>query len=82
MASGLAPTALITAQNWKEYYRTVAEIGGRSEALSPRVKQYDERVAAIRQRIPADLKVSVVRITPWEFQVYLDAPNAYGPSMC
>ena len=79
MASGLAPTALITAQNWKEYYRTVAEVAGRGDAAIGAFKQYDERVAAVRQRVPADLKVSVVRITPWEFQVYLDAPNAYGP---
>lgn len=79
MGSQLAPTALITARGWKAFYRTVAEVGGRGDAIETVFADYDRRVAAIRERVPQDLKVSVVRITPWEFQVYLDEPDAYGP---
>lgn len=78
-ASQLAPTALVTAENWKDFYRTIAEIGGRGEALSALFADYDRRVAAVRERVPKDIEVSVVRITPNEFQVYLDKPNTWAP---
>ena len=39
---------------------------------------YERRAAGIRERMP-DVKVSVVRITPGGFQVYLDGPAAYAP---
>ena len=79
MGSQLAPTALITAQNWKEFYRTVGEIGGRGDAVAKVFADYDRRVAEIRKRVPRDVRVSIVRITPWEFQVYLDTPNTWAP---
>lgn len=77
--SQIAPTAFITAKNWKDHYRTIAEIGGRSEALSGLFAGYEQRLAAVRERVPKDIKVSVVRITPGEFQVYLDKPNTWAP---
>lgn len=79
MASSLAPSAFVTAQNWKDYYRTLAEVAGRAEAVGDAFREYDRRLLEIRARVPRDLTVSVVRITPWEFQVYTDAPNAYAP---
>lgn len=78
-ASQIAPTAFVTAVNWKEHYRTIAEIGGRSEALTELFADYDRRVAAVRERVPKDVKVSVVRITPTQFQVYLDKPDTWAP---
>lgn len=77
--SKIAPTAFITAKNWKDHYRTIAEIGGREEAMSSLFAEYEQRVAAVRKRVPQDIKVSVVRITPSEFQVYLDKPNTWAP---
>ncbi|MEO9338886.1 iron-siderophore ABC transporter substrate-binding protein [Mesorhizobium sp. SB112] len=79
MASQLAPTALLTGANWKEFYRTLANITGVDDGIESRFAKYEKRVAAVRERIPKDLRVSVVRITPWEFQVYLDEPNAWAP---
>jgi iron complex transport system substrate-binding protein len=77
--SKIAPTAFVTARNWKEHYRTIAEIGGGTEIMSRLFADYDRRVAAVRERVPKDVKVSFVRITPNEFQVYLDHPNAWAP---
>lgn len=79
MASRLAPTALLTGANWKDYYRTLANIAGVDGKIEDRFADYEKRVAAVRERIPKDLRVSVVRITPWEFQVYLDEPDAWAP---
>lgn len=77
--SKIGPTAFVTARNWKEHYRTIAEIGGGTEIMSRLFADYDRRVAAVRERVPKDVKVSFVRITPNEFQVYLDHPNAWAP---
>ncbi|MGL4094440.1 iron-siderophore ABC transporter substrate-binding protein [Agrobacterium cavarae] len=79
MASKLAPTALITAANWKDFYRTLADITGINGDIDGRFAEYQKRVAAIRERVPKDVRVSVVRITPWEFQVYMDEPEAWAP---
>jgi iron complex transport system substrate-binding protein len=79
MASQLAPTALLTGANWKEFYHTLANVAGISDGIAGRFAEYEKRVAAIRERVPKDLRVSVVRITPWEFQVYLDEPDAWAP---
>lgn len=78
MASRIAPTVMITAENWKTYYRRLAHAVGRDEAAAAILDRYEDRVADIRSRIP-QTTVSVVRITPWDFQVYLDSPQAYGP---
>jgi len=79
MASQLAPTALLTGANWKEFYHTLANVADISDGIEGRFAEYEKRVAEIRERVPKDLRVSVVRITPWEFQVYLDEPEAWAP---
>ncbi|MBN9672215.1 iron-siderophore ABC transporter substrate-binding protein [Roseibium aggregatum] len=78
MASRIAPTVLISTEDWKSYYAAVARITGAEDRLAANFKGYEQRVEAMRSRIPNEV-VSIVRITPWDFQVYLDAPNAYGP---
>lgn len=78
-ASRIAPTVFVTANNWKVHYRTIAEIGGRSEELAALLDDYDRRLASVRERVPQDIKVSVVRITPNEFHVFLDKPNTWAP---
>ncbi|MBS7586319.1 iron-siderophore ABC transporter substrate-binding protein [Ancylobacter defluvii] len=78
MLSQLAPTVLIGADSWKEYLARMAQATGRDEKAKQLLAAYEARVAALRPRLPART-VSVVRITPWEFQVYLDSPRAYGP---
>ncbi len=78
LASQIAPTVLIGAQNWKDYYRIVARITGTERAAEEKLAAYEARASSLRDRVQAKT-VSVVRITPWDFQVYLDGPNAYGP---
>ncbi|MCF1494520.1 ABC transporter substrate-binding protein [Agrobacterium vitis] len=78
-ASRIAPTAFVTAKNWKDHYRTIAEIGGRSDGLETLFADYDRRLAVLRERVPKDIKVSVVRIMSNEFQVYLDKPDTWAP---
>lgn len=78
LLSQLAPTVLISAEDWKAYLSLIARAGGREEKAAALLAIYDARVAALRPRIP-QTPVSIVRITPWDFQVYLDGPRAYGP---
>lgn len=76
MASRIAPTVLIGAENWKDYYRILARATGReAEAI---LAEYEARAQALRARV-SRAPVSVLRITTWDFQVYLDGPRAYGP---
>jgi iron complex transport system substrate-binding protein len=77
-ASQIAPTVLISVQNWRDYYATVAAVTGRTGVADEAFKAYEKRAAEIRQRMP-DIKVSVVRIIPGGFQVYVDGPGAYAP---
>lgn len=77
-ASQIAPTVLVSVQNWKDYYATIAAVTGRTGAADEAFKAYDKRAAEIRQRMP-DIKVSAVRIIPGGFQVYVDGPGAYAP---
>jgi iron complex transport system substrate-binding protein len=77
-ASKVAPTALVKVQNWRDYYATVAAVTGRTGAADEAFKAYDKRTAQIRHKMP-DVKVSVVRIIPGGFQVYVDGPDAYAP---
>lgn len=78
MLSKLAPTALVDATDWKVYFAAVAAITGQSDRMAGMFDAYDRRIAEIRPRIP-DVRVSVVRITSWDFQVYLDGPVSYAP---
>lgn len=75
----IAPTALIDTADWKEYFVTVGEVTNRSESTANALRVFEERVAAIRARMPHDTEVSVVRIAPHGFHVYLDGPSAYAP---
>ncbi len=78
LLSQLAPTVLISADDWQDYLRLVAEVGGRQARGEQLLDGYRTRVAALKSRVP-DRTVSILRITPWDFQVYLDGPKAYGP---
>lgn len=77
--SAIAPTLLIDHIDWKEHVRMLAEISGRTEAAEQALARYEERVKAIKARIPADLKVSVARVRPGGFNIYMDGPAAYAP---
>lgn len=78
MLSNVAPTVLITSENWKDFYRILASVTGRGDRAEELLAGYETRLDEVRAKVP-DLTVSVIRITGWDFQVYLDAPNAYGP---
>lgn len=78
MASRIAPTLLVKAQNWKTYFSTLAAATGRADKAEAAFAAYERRAADIRARMP-DVRVSVIRITPHGFQVYLDGPSAYAP---
>lgn len=78
VASRIAPTVMITANDWKSYYRMIGEISGTIDKVEKALSEYEARAAKLRARMP-DVRVSVVRITPWDFQVYLDGPDAYAP---
>lgn len=78
MLSQVAPTALIRTPDWRAYERLVAQIGGREAEFEALIAPLDQRIAALRPQILDDT-VSVLRITPWDFQVYLDRPDAYAP---
>jgi len=74
----IAPTALITATDWRDYYRIVATLGDAGARLDAAFAALDARIAQVRARVPP-VVVSVVRITSWDFQVYLDQPGNYAP---
>lgn len=78
MLSQIAPTALIGVADWREYERMVARIGGREAEFDALLAPLDARIAAMRPQIP-DATVSIIRITPWDFQVYPTGPNAWAP---
>lgn len=75
----IAPTALIDAANWKDHLILLAEIAGRPDAAADMLRTYFDRVTAIKARVPAETEVSVIRIAPHGFHVYLDGPSAYAP---
>jgi iron complex transport system substrate-binding protein len=74
----IAPTALIDAKNWKEHFVTLALLSGKEAAAKGMLAGYDTRVAAIRSKAHART-LSVLRVTPSGFHVYLDGPAAYAP---
>ncbi|TKT78153.1 iron-siderophore ABC transporter substrate-binding protein [Aquamicrobium sp. LC103] len=78
IAQKIAPTVLIEAQDWKQYYALVADFTGRKGEADIEFDAYEKRAADIRARMP-EVKVSVVRIIPGGFQVYVDGPGSYGP---
>lgn len=76
--SQLAPTLLYAGLDWRAFYVLLAGLTGREAEIAGRFAAYDARLADMRARMP-DVRVSVLRITSWDFQVYLDAPQAYAP---
>lgn len=78
MLNQIAPTVLITPQNWRDYYLALARIAGREDMLTGLMATLDARIRDVRTRVP-QTTVSVLRITPWDFQVYLDGPDAWAP---
>ncbi len=76
--SQIAPTLLETGIDWRAFYKTLAKLTGRQSEVADRLRDYEKRLADVRSRMP-DIKVSIIRITAWDFQVYLDAPQTYAP---
>jgi iron complex transport system substrate-binding protein len=75
----IAPTALIDAANWKQHFLLLADVADRPDEGATLLKAYEARASAIRTRVPADVEVSVIRVAPHGFHVYLDGPSAYAP---
>ncbi|MGR3742636.1 MAG: iron-siderophore ABC transporter substrate-binding protein [Pseudooceanicola nanhaiensis] len=78
MLSQLAPTLLYTSIDWKGFYLLMAGLTGREAEIEADLAAYQDRLADVRSRVP-DTTVSVLRITSWDFQVYLDSPVTYAP---
>ena len=74
----IAPTVLIDVKNWKDHLRVLAEITGRQDAAAKLLDGYETRVAALRERAPR-FPVSVLRVTPTGFHVYVAGPASYAP---
>lgn len=79
MASQLAPTLLYTDLDWQAFYRLLAPLGDHEETIGADLAAYDARLADIRDRVPEDRTLSVLRITSWDLQVYMDGPVTYAP---
>lgn len=75
----VAPTLLIDQMGWKDHILLLAEATGRWPEAQEMLARYETRAQAIRDAVPEDLRLSVVRIARAGFQVYLDGPGAYGP---
>lgn len=76
--SKIAPTLFIDHIDWKEHVALLARITGTTDKAEAARKAYEERLASIKPRVP-DLKVSVARVKPGGFNVYVDGPAAYAP---
>lgn len=77
--SQLGPTLLYTDANWQDFYKLLAGLTGAEDRVNAELAAYQARLDDIRTRVPQDKTVSILRITPWDFQVYLDGPVAYAP---
>ncbi|WP_198144882.1 iron-siderophore ABC transporter substrate-binding protein [Pseudorhodobacter aquimaris] len=78
MATRVAPTLLFTSTDWRAFYRLLAGLGGKEQEIVAELDTLDQRIADIQARMP-ETTVSVLRITSWDFQVYMDAPETYAP---
>ena len=76
--SQLAPTLLETGIDWRTFYTTLATLTGRQGEVTETLRAYETRLSDIRARMP-NITVSILRITSWDFQLYLDAPWSYAP---
>jgi len=78
LLSQIAPTALIVPTDWRAYFRAVARLTGTEARLEALMAPFETRLAEVAARVP-NTPVSILRITSWDFQVYLDQPDAYAP---
>lgn len=76
--SEIAPTLLYAGLDWRDFQFLLAGLTGRTEETAAGFAAYDARLADVRARMP-DTSVSILRITSWDFQVYLNGPVAYAP---
>jgi len=76
--SKIAPTLFIDHIDWKDHIALLARITGQADKANEARQVYENRVASIRSRVP-DVKVSVARVKPGGFNVYVDGPAAYAP---
>lgn len=75
----IAPTILETSGKWKPYYRLLAQLSGQEKQVDALFEKFDARIESLRSRIPDGQKISVLRITSWDFQVYPSGPKSYAP---
>lgn len=79
-AAKIAPTVLFKHMDWKVYFQRLSEVTGHEDAAKNALTAYDDRVAAIGERMKdKKLTVSAVRLAPDRFVVFVDGPNAYAP---
>jgi iron complex transport system substrate-binding protein len=78
MFAKIAPTVLINVDNWKDHLRVLADITDRQDAAASLLAGYETRVSALRKRVPP-FPVSVLRVSPTGFHVYVSGPAAYAP---
>lgn len=78
MFEKIAPTVLIDVKNWKDHLRVLADITERNDVAIKLLDGYEGRVAALRERAPSS-PVSVLRVTPTGFHVYVSGPASYAP---
>lgn len=76
--SRIAPTLLLQHMDWKRHVMLLGDITGRSDRASAALQGYEQRLARIRARVP-DIPVSLARVRPGGFNIYLDGPAAYAP---
>lgn len=76
--SKIAPTLFIDHIDWKDHISLLARITGTTDKANAARQSYENRVASIKSRIP-DVTVSVARVKPGGFNVYVDGPAAYAP---
>lgn len=74
----IAPTVLIDAKDWKQHLSTLALITGKSDEAARMLADYETRISSIRSKT-VSRTISVLRVTPSGFHVYLDGPAAYAP---
>jgi len=79
-AAKIAPTVLFKHMDWKKYLGRLSEATDREGAANTALREYDIRVAGIRERMKdRNLTVSTVRFAPDRFVVFVDGPEAYAP---
>ena len=75
-ASQIAPTVLFeleSSADWKQVFASVGKAVNRSEAVEQVMKDYRNRLERFKEKMsnPGDLEVSVVRVYPDHFDLYL-----------